>query len=61
MVVSQAQRKASKKYIQKNIKTLSIQLHKVYDIDIINYVDAMENKAAYIKELIRQDIARKNG
>ena len=56
-MVSNAQKKASKKYIQNNIKTLSIQLSKKYDIDIINHIDNVKNKAAYIKELIRKDIA----
>ena len=60
MVVSQAQRKASKKYQLNNTKSYSIQLSKKYDADIITQLESVPNKTQYIKELIRQDIEKQS-
>ena len=60
MVVSQAQRKASKKYQLNNTKCYSIQLSKKYDADIITQLENVPNKTQYIKELIRQDIEKQS-
>lgn len=56
MVVSDSQRKAVRKYQKNNIKTLSINLSIKYDDDIIAYLETLDNKARYIKELIRKDM-----
>lgn len=60
MVVSKAQRKASKKYQLNNTKSYSIQLSKKYDADIITQLESVPNKTQYIKELIRQDIEKQS-
>lgn len=56
MVVSKTQRKAAQKYQKENTKTISIQLSKKYDVDILFRLDNVQNKTQYIKELIRKDI-----
>lgn len=58
MAVSDAQKKAQAKYDAANMRHYSIKLHKVNDADIIERLDAVENKQDYIKILIRKDIAR---
>lgn len=56
MVVPESQRKAARKYQKNNIKTLSINLSIKYDSDIISHLETINNKARYIKELIRKDM-----
>ena len=56
MVVKESQRKAAKKYQLENTKSYSFQVNKKTESDIINHLEKIENKAKYIKNLIRQDI-----
>ena len=45
----------------KNTKKYGLKLSKNTDADIIAQLDAQESVQAYIKRLIRDDIARKDG
>ena len=45
----------------KNTKKYGLKLSKNTDADIIAQLDAQESVQAYIKRLIRDDIARKEG
>ena len=56
---TQAQKKASNKYNQENTKTYLIRLNKLYDADMIRWLDKQHNKSGYIKNLISKDIIRK--
>lgn len=58
MPVSEANKKAARKYIAANIKQIKFGLSMKYDADILAHLDAQENKQGYIKALIREDIAR---
>ena len=48
------------KYNKQNTKTINIRLG-VNDIDILEHLDKKNNKAGYIKELIRKDIKKDKG
>lgn len=54
------QRQANLKYSKKNRINKSLTLNKKYDMDIIHWLDSMDNSTGYLKELIRKDI-KKNG
>ncbi len=45
------------KYIKENIKRYSLNLSKIYDLEIIERLESVQNKSAYIKALILADIA----
>ena len=50
--------KASRKYNQQNAVTLSLTLNRKYDSDIIEKIESVSSKAQYVKQLIRDDIAK---
>lgn len=58
MTQTKAQRKASLAYKKKRTKTLCITLFPA-DEDIIQWLDGINGKAAYIRRLIREDIKRR--
>lgn len=47
-----------KKYQKSNIKWVSLPLNKNTDQDIIEYLEKQENKRAYIKALIRENMKK---
>ena len=55
MVESEAQKRATRKYKQSKVTQLNVALFPS-DQDIIDHLAGMENKAAYIRELIRKDM-----
>ena len=58
MAVSEAQKRASRKYNDANIRQVKFSFSIQYDADILAKLDSVPNKQGYIKELIRADIAR---
>ena len=48
------------KYHAQNTIRFNLALSKKYDADIIKYLEKLENKNGKIKELIREEIRRKN-
>lgn len=50
---------AQKKYDAENTKRIVIKLNKNTDNDILIKLNTLSNKAGYIKECIRKDIAEK--
>ena len=58
--MSIAERKLSpqQKYDKTNAKVYTIKVIKTTENDIIQKLDEQENKAGYIKSLIREDIAK---
>ena len=56
MAQTSAQLKASAKY-SKKIKTIGLRFHTEKDADILNWLDRVENKTDYCRELIRKDMA----
>ena len=57
MPVSEAQKKASRKYNDENTRQIKFSFSLKYDQDIIAMLDSVPNKQGYIKDLIRADIA----
>lgn len=54
---TEAQRKAALNYRKKAVTQLNIALYPA-DQDIIDHLAGMENKAAYVRELIRKDMGK---
>lgn len=48
----------NKNYIIKNCKQINLMLNKNIDSDIINFLSQVENKSAYLKNLIRNDMTK---
>lgn len=58
-MTTEATKKASKKYDQKNTKMISVKINKNTDADIFKHMERIDNKQQYIKKLIRYDILLK--
>lgn len=54
--MTEAQRRASKKYDAKNTRTFTIKLNYKTDADVISYLETIENVQGLIKSLIREYI-----
>ena len=50
---------ATAKYQKEKTKNVSLRLFINTEMDIINHMATIENKNGYLKQLIRQDIAKK--
>lgn len=48
-----------RKWKSENVRQVRFEFNKVTDADVIAQLDAVENRTAYIKELIRADIAKR--
>ena len=55
---SAAQIKASNKYTKEHSKSYLIRFNRDTEQDIIKYLDSLDNKQGYIKNLIKDDIER---
>lgn len=55
-MATEAQKRAKAKYDQQNTVQLHFKLNKRTDSDVIEWLNSIENKQGYIKELIRADI-----
>lgn len=58
MTATPAQVRASAKYDKANTKQFVIKLNKIYDADIIEKLETVENRQGYIKELILADMKK---
>lgn len=45
-------------YQKENVKQIKFTLSKIHDLDIIEYLDGIQNKNGYLKDLIRQDMKK---
>ena len=59
MAVTEAQKRAYTKYDKENTKLFALKLNKKYESDVIEVLENMESKKAYIVKLIREDVAKK--
>lgn len=55
-MITEANKRASKKYNEKNTTMLSLRLNKKTDADILQRLEKIGNKQGYIKELMRKEI-----
>ena len=58
-MVSEAKKRANMKSDKKNAKYVTLKLNNNTDKDILEYLDTLDNKNGYLKNLIRQDIKNK--
>lgn len=56
---SEAQKRADSRWQKENVSRLFVKLYKNTDEDILKFLDSIENKQGYIKQLIRDDMKRK--
>ena len=49
---------ARKKYLRNNLKQIRFALNINTDDDILKHLDTIDNKAGYLKDLIRADMAK---
>lgn len=61
MAISEAQKRATKKYEAENCVRLNLKLNKKTDADILAWLEAEQNVQGYIKSLIRKDIEMATG
>ena len=59
-MISEAQKRATAKYHKEKMKQ-SIVTFSPKEKDILDYLDSQDNKAGFIKELIRQSMEREKG
>ena len=57
MPITDARRRATKKYREANCYALRVEINKKTESDIYEKLNSVENKAGYVKGLIRSDIA----
>ena len=57
-MISESQKRASKKYESENVVKLCIKLNKKTDADVLEKLGQVDSKQGYIKELIRKDISK---
>lgn len=58
MAYSEAQKRASMKWHKKHLTQIKFNLNNETDSDIIEWLEAKDNRQGYIKSLIRADIAK---
>ncbi len=58
MSTSEAQMRANAKYDANNTMQIKMKLNRGTDADIIAKLESVGNKQGYIKDLIRQDMAK---
>lgn len=56
--MTEAQKRASKKYDAKNTRTFTIKLNYNTDADVISYLETVDNVQGLIKALIRRHIVK---
>lgn len=57
MPKTDAQRRATAKYVKDKVKVYQLRFYPS-DAELFAWFDAKENKAAYLKDLIREDMER---
>ena len=58
MSVSQAQKRATAKYLKESMVQVAFRVNKNTDTDALEYLQTIENKRAYFLSMIRADISR---
>lgn len=48
-------------YNRDNYRRVNLSLHRTIEKDLVDQIEKQDNIAAYIKNLIRQDMEKKNG
>lgn len=56
---TEAQKARDERWQKANVSRIFIKLYKNTDADMIKFLEGVENKQGYIKQLIREDMKRK--
>lgn len=59
-MVRESQLRASKKYNEKNCRVITMKLSKIYDKDVLDRLDSVDNRQGYVKALVRKDLSSKS-
>lgn len=59
MALSEARKKANRKWNKENLKQFKFEFNKTKDAEVIAKLESVENRTNYIRELIKQDLASK--
>lgn len=58
-MVAESQRRASEKYQREHIKQYNLRLNLRTDMDIIRFLDGQNNRQGLLKQLLRQEMERR--
>lgn len=47
------------RYIKNKVRQISFKLNRVVDADILEFIEGLDNKNGYLKELVRADMERR--
>lgn len=57
-MVSEAQKRSSKKYIKNNTKLVSVRVNKKLEPELLEWLESKPSMGGYILELIREDMEK---
>lgn len=57
-MVSEAQKRSSRKYIKNNTKLISVRVNKKLEPELLEWLETKPSIGGYILELIREDMER---
>lgn len=58
MAITEAQKRATAKYLKESMVQVAIRVNKNTDMDVLEYLQTIDNKRAYLLSMIRADISR---
>ena len=58
MPITEAQKRAQAKYDSANTRKITLKFNLQTDADVLERLDQVDNRQGYIKQLIRDDIAK---
>lgn len=59
MAISEAQKKASAKYVKENVREIKLKVNKRTETALYEWMESIENKQGYLKELVLADMKAK--
>ena len=57
-MVSESQKRSSRKYIKNNTKSVSVRVNKKLEPELLEWLESKPSMGGYILELIREDMER---
>ena len=57
-MVSESQKRSSRKYIKNNTKLVSVRVNKKLEPEVLEWLESKPSMGGYILELIREDMER---
>lgn len=59
MAISEADKRATKKYRREKMKSYSFRISRIYDAELIEYFDGVPDKAQWFRRKIREEMEGK--